>query len=451
MKYKKLFFITAALFSLPFYNQAQEVKCLKMDDAIRMGLNSSHQLQASKAKLSQAQASYREAKERRLPDFKLSGAYLLLLNTDIDLKMKSGGSTNSGGSSTEQPSQASALPSPNEAAYAMANLSLPLFAGFKIQSGVESAKYLQEASQMDLQKDQSDVIQRIVAAYTSLYKASAGVALVTENLRQAEARVKDMSNMEQNGLLARNDLLKAQLQKSNVALALLDAQSNYRLANQQMNLLLGLAEETRIQTDTSFLTLAEQHSLNEWESIALNKREDAAALGYRLKAAEIGIKYAKSDYYPSLALTGGYIGAYVPNILTINDAVNAGVGLSYSPSSLWKTGAKVNQAKARLSEIEANQAQLLDGIRLQVAQAFEQYQLCKEKIAVYALAVTQSEENYRIVNNKYHNSLATTTDLLDADIAQLQAKLNYAFAKADAYGAYIKLQQTTGTLKASQD
>ncbi|MBS1645672.1 MAG: TolC family protein [Bacteroidetes bacterium] len=451
MKFNTLLPVTAALFFLPAINQAQVVKYLNMDDAIKMGLESSHQLQASRAKLSQAQAAYREAKERRLPDFKISGSYLRLLNTDIDLKIKSGSNTNSGGSSSEQPSQAGAMPSPDEAAYAMANISLPLFAGLKIQSGVESAKYLQSASQMDEQKDQSDVIQRIVSAYNNLYKASAGVALVAENLRQAEARVKDLSNLEQNGLLARNDLLKAQLQKSNVALALLDAQSNYRLANQQMNLLLGLPEETLLRTDTVFQTLEAQHTLNEWESIALVKREDAAALGYRVKAAAAGIKYAKSDYYPSLALTGGYIGAYVPNILTINDAINAGIGLSYSPSSLWKTGAKVVQAKARLSEIEANQAQLLDAIRLQVAQAFEQYQLCKEKIEVYALAVTQSEENYRIVNNKYHNSLATTTDLLDADIAQLQAKLNYAFAKADANGAYVKLQQTTGTLTAPQD
>ncbi len=40
-----------------------------------------------------------------------------------------------------------------------------------------------------------------------------------------------------------------------------------------------------------------------------------------------------------------------------------------------------------------------------------------------------------------------TTDLLDADVAQLQSKLNYTFSKTDALVAYKKLQQTAGILK----
>jgi hypothetical protein len=35
---------------------------------------------------------------------------------------------------------------------------------------------------------------------------------------------------------------------------------------------------------------------------------------------------------------------------------------------------------------------------------------------------------------------------LEADVAQLQAQLNYTFSKADALVAYKKLQQTAGTL-----
>jgi outer membrane protein len=65
---------------------------------------------------------------------------------------------------------------------------------------------------------------------------------------------------------------------------------------------------------------------------------------------------------------------------------------------------------------------------------------------VYNKAIEQANENYRITKNKYDNSLVTTTDLLDADVAQLQAQLNYAFAQADAVGAYNKLLQTAGLL-----
>ena len=55
-------------------------------------------------------------------------------------------------------------------------------------------------------------------------------------------------------------------------------------------------------------------------------------------------------------------------------------------------------------------------------------------------------KNYRITQNKYRNSLATTTELLDADLAQLQAKLNYVFAKADAVVIYKQLQQSAAQI-----
>jgi outer membrane protein TolC len=140
----------------------------------------------------------------------------------------------------------------------------------------------------------------------------------------------------------------------------------------------------------------------------------------------------------------------VENVLFLKDAVNAGVGLSYSPSSIWKAGTKVAHAKARLAEVAAGQAMLEDGIRMETAQAYENYLLAKKKIEVYAVAVAQSTENYRIVRNKYNNSLATTTDLLDADVAQLQAQLNFAFARADAAVSYKKLLQTAGLLSAER-
>ena len=70
----------------------------------------------------------------------------------------------------------------------------------------------------------------------------------------------------------------------------------------------------------------------------------------------------------------------------------------------------------------------------------------RKKIDVYAKAVTQAEENYRIVRNKFNNALATTTDLLDADVAQLQSRLSYTLARADAFVAYNRLLQTAGIL-----
>lgn len=426
---------------------AQNTRKLTLDEAITLSLENSKDLKLSQARIHEATASLREARERRLPDLSVSGSYLRLNQPDVNLKVKLGSSSSgSEGSGSSTGSAASSL-KVEQAAYAMANLSIPVFAGFRIQHGIESAKYLAKAAELDAERDRDEVVANTIAAYSNLYKAKAALDIVKENLKQSQQRVSDFSNLEKNGLMARNDLLKAELQQSNVELTLLDAENNWKITYINMNLMLGLPENTELEPDaTVFVTGTDAKTFEDWEGTALQNRKDIAATDYRVKAANAGVKAAKGDYYPSLALTGGYIAADIPNLVTLTNVMNGGIGLKYSPSSLWKTGSKVAQAKARRQEAEINRKMLSDGIRLQVAQAYQNYLSTVKKIDVYAKAEEQANENYRIVKNKYDNSLATTTDLLDADVAQLQAKLNHAFAMADATVAYKKLQASAGVL-----
>ena len=89
---------------------------------------------------------------------------------------------------------------------------------------------------------------------------------------------------------------------------------------------------------------------------------------------------------------------------------------------------------------------LNDNIRLQINQTYQSYLVSVKKIEVYEKSVLQATENYRITKNKYDNALATTTELLDADVALLQAKLSVTNAKADSFLAYNKLLNAAGLL-----
>jgi len=271
--------------------------------------------------------------------------------------------------------------------------------------------------------------------------------LVKENLLQSQQRSKDFSNLEKNGLLARNDLLKVELQSSNVELSLLDAENNLQLANVNMNLMLGLPTTTELLLDTAGVEKKEDaRVLDDYLQLAMTNRKDMAALDYRKKAAESGVKAVKGEKYPSIALTGGYIAADIPKVLSVTNAVNIGVGVSYDIASLWKNKSKVQQAEARVKQMVQTEAIVNDNVRLQVNKNYLALLSSRKKIEVYAKALEQAKENYRIVKNKFDNSLATTTDLLDADVAQLQATLGYTLARADAFVAYNKLLQTAGVL-----
>ena len=432
MKHKLIISFAALLLGIQ-HLVAQESRTITLKEAIDLTLNYSKTLQLDKVKMEEAAAAIKEAYQKKQPDASISATFLYFpLQPNIDLKSGS----NSGGT-----------PAANVLMYSTANISLPVYTGGRLKYGIESAKYLEQAVKLDVENDRQLVILNVVNACINLYKAQVAITLMKENLQQSLQRVKDFTNLEKNGLLPRNDLMKAELQSSNIELALLDAESNYKIAAVNMNLMMGLPEQTLLIPDRTGLALPTSiKTLDEYEQAALKERKEIGAASSRKNAAVIGVKNAKSNYYPTIALTGGYIAADIPKVLSITNAVNVGMGVKYNLASLWKTKTSINQATLKVRQLELGEALLNDNIRMQVNQAYQYYLVSEKKIQVYEKAVLQATENYRVTKNKYENSLATTTELLDADVALLQTKLSVTNSKADSFLAYNKLLQVTGAL-----
>jgi outer membrane protein TolC len=435
----KLKLIVAAFSMLVFFTatklQGQETRKITLQEAIDLSISNSHLLKKNSAKIDEAVAAVKEANEKKLPDFSISGSWLYLpITPNISLKTNS---NNGGGSS----------PSVSQAMYTSTGISMPLFTAGRLDYGIESAKYLEKAARLNADENKEAVIFNSISAFGNLYKARAAVELVKEYLEQSNKRVQDFSNLEKNGLLARNDLLKAELQSSNIELTLLDVENNLQLASVNMALMLGLPEKTILIADSASLIKAvKPKSFEEYEQLALTERKEIGSAMLHKKIAELGVKSLKAGYYPGLALTAGYIAANVPGFLTITNAVNVGVGVKYDLSSIWKTKTKLAAAGAIVQQLASSELMLSDQIRLQVNETYQAYKLSEKRIQVYQKALVQSTENFRIIKNKYDNTLATATDLLEAEVTQLQSRLMVVGATVDAIVTYNKLLQTTGIL-----
>jgi outer membrane protein len=120
----------------------QKTRHITLDEAVELSLKNSKLLKGSEAKIEEATAALKEAVERRLPDVKVQGAYMWLSSPNIDMQTKS---TNTGNGNANQ----GTLPSISQALYGFANASLPVFAGGRIRYGIESSKYLAEATKLD--------------------------------------------------------------------------------------------------------------------------------------------------------------------------------------------------------------------------------------------------------------------------------------------------------------
>ena len=433
MNYKIKIITLIILSSAVIKLHAQTTQKINLQQAIDLSVKSSNNLKIADSKVLQAGADLQEAKDRKLPNASVSASYLRLSSANVDLKS----------------AQNNSRPSPkvNQAVYGIANVTMPLYAGGRIRYGIESSQYLEKAAKFNVENDKESVVYNTIQAYTNLYKSAKSVAVIKENLNASVQRDSLFSRLEQNGILARNDLLKAQLATSNIELSLLDAQNNFTIANINLALLLGLPENTFIEVDSSFVNITQQlKPFIEMENIALQNRKDVQVIDFQKKAAAIGVKVAKSEAYPTIALTGGYIAADIPKLITITNAINIGLGVQYNIASLWKNNTKLTQARAKEVQLNATESLLNDGIKLQLNRDYQNYLFAQKKIDVYQKSIAQATENYRITKNKYDNNLVTITELLEADVSLLQAKLNASVAKADAALAYNKILSTTGTL-----
>lgn len=413
--------------------QAQEKTSLTLDEAIHLAWNKSNEVILADTKVATKKLELQAVKNYGYPDLKISGQYQRLTKASIDLK--------SNNSSSNEPA-----PVVDRLMLGQVNASLPMFNGFKLKNNIRESEHLYQAESANALQTKEEVAMKVINYYAGLYKAQKTVELIKENIKSAQQRASDFLELEKNGIIPRNDLLKAQLQVSKLQLSLDSAISDWNTVSYELASFLKLDPKTNLEVRESDFVNFQMDNVPENETTALENRKDLEAIRLEEKASLDNIKIARSGYYPSLSLIGGYTALNLKNVVTVQNAMNVGVGLSYDLSGILKNGTQVKIAQSKAQEVQNIEALLTDYIKIQVQKAKEDYELALKQGMVYRQAVEQASENYRIIKDKYDNGLSDTNDLLEADVEQLSAKINQTLAKANSIQKYYALLSVSGQL-----
>lgn len=424
----KLFLLYVLLFCCTLV-YSQQRKKLSLKESIELVISKSSQTQLATTKTAVSKLELENLKNNLYPSLKISGNYLRLTNANVISSISTNAST-----------QVSQL------VLGQATMSMPLYSGLRLRNSIKASEnlYQSEVAQMQYVKEQMAI--EVIELYAALYKSQEMAKLYEEYGKTAQQRVIDFEAMVENGLLAKNDLLKAQLQEVNIQLMLSNALKNSSIFNYELTLLLGLPESTLIEFDIENMKkeLALSQSL-ELQAV----RYDLQASQSREKAAQLGIKIAKGNYFPTFTLVGGYLAFDLKDVINVNNAVNFGIGFSYDLASVFKNGNEVKLAQAKAELAQKATTILEENHKSEQHKAIENYTYALKQNDVYQKSVEQATENYRIVKDKYDNALASTTDLLEADDQQLQSKINYSLSQAEVALKYYQLQFAQGKLTQS--
>jgi len=417
---------------------AQQPLSLTVEQAVHIGLENSKALRTSQYKVQAAKAKADETATFGLPSLKVQGAYSRL--SDIPPA-----------TITTPFGTFPIAPTVLDNYSLKATVQQPLFTGWKISGAEQAAEYSAEATQYDFNKDKADVIYNIKAAYWNLYRANEFKKFVDENVQQIQSHVTDAENLLRQGMLTSNDVLKVRVQLSDAKVRQIDAANNVRLAMIALNNTLGLPLSTNIVIASSLqpTTSQQQTELQLLVQRAFESRPDILAMNARVKASDAVLTSTRGGWWPQIYLVGNY--NYLrpnPRIFPTKDEFKDTWDVSVSVSfDLWnwnQTGHQTTQAEAQLAQAEEGLSLLKDGVTLEVTQNYLAVNQSKERAAVAEQGVEQAEENYRIMSEKFKKGLVPNSELLDAEVALLQAKLNRTQSLVEYELAVARLAKSIG-------
>jgi len=438
--------VLLVLFS--FITDAQQKLTLTIEQATRLGLENSKALHTSQFKVDAAGAKASETNTLALPSLKFNGVYTRLSNVPPEAVNLPANSFGPG----FPPSDLALTLSPTilDNYSVGATLQQPLFTGQKISGAIEAADYTARATEQDFRRDKAEIIYNIEAAYWTLYQAIEAKRFVDENVEQVKIHVTDAENLLKQGFLTTNDLMKIQVQLSDALVRQIDAENGVQLAMYSLNNTLGIPLRTEI-------VLASTIQINDrsWDSVdslvnrALEKRPEVLGMHARVKAGEAGLESARGSWWPQVYLVGNYSylspnQRYFPVTNEFKGTWDVSVSLSYDIWNWWQTGYQTAEAQSQLAQAQVGLSMVQDGVTLEVTQCYLSIEKAKERKAVSEQGVAQAEENYRIMTGKYKQGLAANSDLRDAEVELLQAKLNLTQSLVNYELAIAQLSKAIG-------
>jgi outer membrane protein TolC len=329
---------------------------------------------------------------------------------------------------------------------------LPVYHGNKLNLKVDKKKLLYQIAEEQKNFTISEIKLQTASYYLYLQQGLVFRALMIQDIANQEKQLKEIQSLRESGVVLKSDELRVQLKLSRQKLSLVEIENDIFIANQKLNIVIGLPDHQPInpieQFNTSELLL---RSYEEYLEEAMHKSFEYHISENQTKLAKVNLQYVKANVRPKVGLYGDMWLANPQIFLYPYSPYNYTLGLFGVRASIPISEIYMNRPKSAIANMEFEKEELAhhdmaDKIRNQVYEAYLRLKESLVRIDVAKVNIDHAAENARIVKNNYFNQAALITDLLDADIQLLESKFELAAAQIDAQIKYYQLQNILGNL-----
>jgi outer membrane protein len=423
---------------IPRVASAQEPLRLTLEEAVARGLANSHRLAELQARREGAQAAQSEVSASAMPSISFLGGYTRTNHVVQFAIPQPGGRT------------LVVYPDVPDNFRSRFDLVWPVFTAGRTDALERAADAERKAAEEDITAARSDLRLEITRAFWALVSSIESERVVARSLDTIGAHVRDLRSRFDQGLIAPNEVLTAEAQESRERVLSIEASNLRGVSEADLRRLIGEDDIRRVEPLANLeVSSASTASVDGLLTEARAQRAERRALDDRLQASRAREEAVAAQAKPQVGVNAGYDYAspnprIFPRTNFWNDSWDASVNLSLS---LWDGGrrrAQQAEAVAASRAVEARTAEFDRQVLFEVQQRRLEVESSRAAIAAAQDGVRSAVEAQRVVMERYRAGVVTNTDVLDANLAVLQAELDLTRARAAARLADARLERAIG-------
>jgi len=406
---------------------------LGLEAAVAAALEGNQGLRLKREAVRRAQGLRAEARAMKLPQVDLAASHVRMGPT-ATMEMPMG----------EGEVMTVELGTP-ETTSATASLTQPFDIARLLATGITMADLNVAASRLDLARAEQEVAFEAKESYFGVLQAQAFREAAEESLGALEGQLKVARLKERAETVPYFDVLRAEVAVSDARQQVVTAANAVDLAKAAFNNVLGADVNRAIEVEPMPRYEPVEVSLPDLLVRAERDRLELQAADLRIGIAERAVYLARQGRLPSMALTGTYEWTQETSTLQpANTSWTVVLAASLPIFDGGRTKAQVAQARSDVEDAKTGREQILQGVALQVRQAYLSLREAQVRLQATANAVEAAREAARLARVRYEAGVGTTVEVTDAVAALTGANTNYVTAAYDARVSLAQLESAIG-------
>jgi len=325
----------------------------------------------------------------------------------------------------------------------------PVYTSGRLNSLEAAARLDQTAATHDIDTTTIDVRLEVTRAFWGVIVATESQRVLDETLAQTAEHVRDVRNRYETGFLPPNDVLTAEAQEARERVLSIQARAARDVAEADLTRRIGAAPGTHIVPDASLTPAIVTATLDALVVEAQQHRPERQALDQRIAAAEQRQKAAQVGMRPTVAVGGGVDYArpnpkIFPRTGIWQDSWDASVNVNWPLFDGGKSKSETAEASAGVRALRARLAELDSVIALDIRQRLAELEASRAALDAAEIGLRAATEARRVVGDRFAAGVAGSIDVVDAQVAILQAQLDRVQAIASGHMAEAQLNRALG-------